>query len=369
MKTKLTYIVSDVNKSLAFEWIVNSIDHNKLDLRFILLNPEKSPLEDFLIGRNVKVIRFPINSLSQKVATFFKVYRYLKNEKPDIVHCHLFNASLIGLSAAKLAGIKKRVHTRHHSTYNHQNNRKGIFFDTVINYLSTDIVAISQNVQTILEEYENVPKRKIRLIHHGFDLETFANAKKEEIEGLRSKHEITGKPVIGVIARWIEWKGIQFIIPAFKKLLKDFPQAQLVLANARGPYKSQIDHLLSEIPKENYRVISFEENIFALYHTLDVYIHTPVDSQIEAFGQTYVEALAARIPSVFTLSGVANEFIEDGKNALVVPFQDSNSIYNSIKELMIGEEMIQNLISNGRKDVMRFQLEKMISKLETLYSD
>ena len=369
MSTKLIYIISDIHKSLAFEWIADQHDQSKFDLQFILLNSEPTPLEDFLVKKNIIVKRFPINSFVQKIKALSETYGYLKNVKPKIIHCHLFYASLIGLLAAKLVGIKKRIHTRHHSTYNHQYNRKGIYLDKLINYLSTDIVAISKNVQEILIEYENVPIQKIHLIHHGFDLEAFQNVDPKKVERLKSKYKITNGPVIGVIARWIEWKGIQYIIPAFKKLLKDYPEAILVLANANGPYKSRIEHLLTDLPKTSFRIITFEEDIFTLYHLFDFYVHTPIDSQIEAFGQTYVEALAAGIPSVFTLSGVAKEIIENRKNALVVPFMDCDTIYNSILELLKIETHTSSLIKIGKDSLRPFLLSNMIHNLHQLYDE
>jgi hypothetical protein len=60
----------------------------------------------------------------------------------------------------------------------------------------------------------------------------------------------------------------------------------------------------------------------------------PIDDTIEAFGQTYIEALISGVPSVFTLSGVASEFIENGKNALVVDYKNSEQISVAIDQIL-----------------------------------
>ncbi len=44
-------------------------------------------------------------------------------------------------------------------------------------------------------------------------------------------------------------------------------------------------------------------------------MHVTIGKHYEAFGQIYVEALAAGIPSVFTLTGIAPEIIEHEHNA------------------------------------------------------
>jgi glycosyltransferase involved in cell wall biosynthesis len=187
---------------------------------------------------------------------------------------------------------------------------------------------------------------------------------------LLSKYQLEGKaPIIGVISRYFELKGIQFIIPAFKKLLAVSPNAHLILANATGEYASVIQSFLEGVPGENYTQIRFEGDIAALYQTFDVFIHVPINSHIEAFGQTYVEALAAGVPSVFTLSGVAAEFIEHEKNALVVPFQKADAIYLAMMRLLEDGPLRSRLIEQGKIDVkQQFELAGMMQKLEELYA-
>jgi glycosyltransferase involved in cell wall biosynthesis len=127
--------------------------------------------------------------------------------------------------------------------------------------------------------------------------------------------------------------------------------------------------MLSRLPIDNYCEIAFEPDVFALYKLFDVYVHTPIDPELEAFGQTYVEALAAGVPSVFTLSGVAPEFIRHRRNALVVEFENSDLIYKAITELLSNEAMRKELISNGREDVKKmFSLKLLIERLERLYA-
>jgi glycosyltransferase involved in cell wall biosynthesis len=114
--------------------------------------------------------------------------------------------------------------------------------------------------------------------------------------------------------------------------------------------------------------IEFEKDLYSLYQLFDVYVHVPVDECAEAFGQTYVEALAAGIPSVFTLSGVAREFVKNEKNALVVPFKDTNAIYESIVRLLDNNHLAEQLSVQGKEDVNQlFVIDKMMNSLFLLY--
>jgi len=364
---RITYIISDINKAVAFEWIAAGLK-DKFSLSFILLNDGDTELETFLLQHDLPVTRVTMNIRASIFYGVFKVFSILRTTKPSVIHCHLFHATLIGLAAGWMSGIKKRIYTRHHSTYNHEYNKKGIWVDKLINWLSTDIVAISENVKKVLVEKEQVEPEKIHLIHHGFDLQCFEQVDSSRIGRITKQNKVRGKPVIGVIARWIEWKGIQYIIPAFSKLLQYFPSAHLVLANAKGPYKVELENQLSGLPDGSYTVIAFEHDLFALYQLFDVYVHTPINENIEAFGQTFVEALAAGVPSVFTQSGVATEFVEHKKNGLVVPYKDSQAIYESIKQLLSNTKLRSSIAMKGKESVGKFALVNMIHQLENIYS-
>ncbi len=370
MEKKITYIVSNINKAVSFEWVAENLDRRKYTISFLLIGAKPGYLYEWLKNNNIEVNFITYKSKNQLFWIFLKVFYFLFKSKPSVVHTHLFEANLVGLFAAKFLGIKKRIYTRHHSTFHHEYFPQAIKWDRIINWLATDIVAISENVRNVLLKYEDVDYRKIHLIHHGFDLSEFQSVTQERVELLTSKYGIekTKGPVIGVISRYTLWKGIQYIIPAFQRILDNYPDALLIIANANGPDKSFIQELLyKNIPSSNVLEIEFENDLFALYKLFDIYVHTPINSEIEAFGQTYVESLASGVPSIFTLSGVAAEFIRNEYNALVVEFEDANQIYNALLKLLNDRILCQSLIQRGTNSIQKFSLNNYIDKLDRLY--
>lgn len=369
MRKRICYIVSDVQKSLAFEWTSVGL-MGKYDLSFILLNAGDSPLEQFLRVREIGVVRIGYRGKRDFARALLKTVAVLRKMKPDVVHAHLLDAQLIGLTAAKVLGIRKRVYTRHNSNFHHVYHPSGVQYDRWSNRLSTHIVSISQSTDHTLSSLENVPPNKIRKIAHGFDFDSLTNVTADRIDLVRKKWKIPpNRPVVGVIARHIEWKGIQYVIPAFALLKKKYTNLELVLANASGPYSRKLAELLEQHGLSAI-TIPFEEDVAALYKTFSIYVHTPVDALAEAFGQTYVEALAVGVPSVFTLSGVAAEFIGDRGNAMVVPFRDVPSISVCMEILLQNEELRGQLVKKGMEDVFsRFGIEKMLARLEALYDE
>lgn len=367
---KICYIISDINKAVYFEQTAFQLRAKRIDSSYILINSSNGALHQFLIENDFVVHTLETDSLLKSRKAIRKCKQLLKEMSVTHVHCHLAQANWIGLWGAKLSGIKNRIYTRHSGEPLNLNWKERII-DKIQNRLATKIVSISQNIDDLLKK-QGVPDTKRVLIHHGFDLSRFSNQNSEDLTRLKQQYNPSNQiPVFGVIARWMKWKGIQYIIHAFEKLLKDYPNAQLYLfgASDNADYSFEISELLKQLPEQNIRIVSFENNVYDLYQLFDIYVHVPITPSCEAFGQTYVEALAAGVPSIFTLSGVAREFIVPEENALVVPFKDSQAIYDSMIRLLNDPLLCKKIASNGLKSVQGlFSFEDYILKLQELYS-
>jgi glycosyltransferase involved in cell wall biosynthesis len=366
--TKVVYIVSDIDKAVFFEHTALRMRDAGIDLSFILINSRNGALASFLQQQGFRVYFIEVGKLIFSWRQIFKSWRILRRERPDAVHCHLAQANFIGLISSFFAGVRIRIFTRH-AGKPLMLSRKEAFIDKLQNMLATRIVAITQVIKDLLIE-QGVSERKITIVHHGFDIDRMMRPDPSEVRRIKQQYNPDNKyPVVGVIARWMKWKGIQYTIPAFERLLKEYPDARLYLFNASNncDYSAEIAEMLQKLPKESYQTVPFEKNIYDLYHLFDLYVHVPVNPYCEAFGQTYVEALAAGIPSVFTLSGIAREFITD-ENAYVVDFENSEQIYQKMKAILLKEKDPEKLISNGQAVVLRmFTVEKYMATLLPLY--
>lgn len=363
-------IISDTNKSIAFEIIADGLKRSNFDCYYILIQKGESEFSQYLSNIGIDYTTLNINSKRDLLPTFIKVIRLIYSLKPKVVHTHLRIASILGLLAAKIMYVPIRLQTRHHSTLNYDYYPNGVKYDKLINLLSTHIISISEVVSGVLLNKEKVQKNKITIIPHGIDLSCFTNVPYERVSLLKKKYNLTNVngPVIGVISRYIELKGIQYIIPAFKKYKDINPGAHLILANAIGDYSSEVKNLLNtQLDSSDYTEVVFENDLYTFYRLFDFFIHVPVDENVEAFGQTYIEALAAGIPSIFTLSGIANQIITDDFNAIVVPFCSSNAIFEALIDLRDNKEKRLRLVRNGIESVQVFSADKYVQNHIKLY--
>lgn len=370
MPLKVCYIISLVHKANIFEWVAEELSSSHFEQIYILLHHENTEFEQNLRKKGLKIYRINYRSKKNMPAAILKMVKLLLHEKPDIVHTHLFEAGVAGQLAAKMAFVKRRIHTRHDATVHHDYYPNGVKYDKLTNRLATDVIAITDSVKKILMELEQVPEKKITVLHHGFRLDQFAKVDDVAVNELTQYYFPNGKPpqVIGVISRYMHWKGIEYTINAFAELLNDFPQAHLMLANADGPYWKELKALLSKLPPGSYTEIKFESRIFALYRLFDVFVHVPIDGRSEAFGQIYVEAMASGVPCVVTLSGIAHDYIKDGVNALVVPYKNSEAIAAKVKMLLSDKSLCKRLTTQASHDVdPPFTIYTHVKGLEALY--
>lgn len=365
---KVTYIISDIDKALAFEWVAIHLSKKQLKLNFILLNKGDSQLESFLRSNKFQVKRIKLYHGWKMIFTFFPLWLSLLKLRPDIIHTHLRYASLLGITAGYFSGIKTRIHTRHHAASNHHYYPHAVKQDKWVSKLSTKIVSISDVVTDVLVNWEKTESEKVIKIPHGFDLKLFEDMPSENVAKLKVKYITEGKnPVIGMISRYLELKGINYCIDAFKELLITEPNAFLVLANANGPDRLTIQSKLNELPDNTFIEIKFEPDIASLYRLFDIFVHIPISKHSEAFGQTYIEALAAGIPSIFTISGIACEFVKHKENAWVVPYKDSKSVLNGMNLILSDPILRTRLSSTPIHALSEYSLGLYIKRLYSLY--
>lgn len=373
MRAKVLVIVFNLDRALEHEWYAQLMDRSKYEIHFALIKQCDGFLAGFLEKEGIPVHRFGYSGKKGLPLLSWRLFRLIKRERFHIVHAHLFEASIAGMIGAWMARVPIRIVTRHHSDFHHVNSGLAVMLDRMVNVLATHLVAVSENVQRILVEWEFVKRDKITLIPHGIKLESFGPkaVSAERIAEVRSKLKIdNGLQVIGVVSRFIEWKGVQYIIEAFKILLKSKSDTILVLANALGPYKQAVLARLKELPESSYRLVEFEKDMPALYLNFDCFVHVPISATSEAFGQTYIEALASGVPSVVTISGVALEYAKNGVNCLVVPYKDAQAISNAVCSILDKKIDVSLMVEEGLNVAQRgYDYRKKYNSLDKLYTD
>jgi len=234
--------------------------------------------------------------------------------------------------------------------------------------MSTTIIATCSNVRDCLTDLESVDPTKVRTLEYRLGTEGFRHVSEERLAAVRSRYNLLStQRIVGMITRFAWWKGVEYGIEAFTRFLQIDPDAVLVIAKAVGPHEPVVRPLLDSIPKRNYRLIEHEQDVEALYNTFDALMHLPVTAGVEAWGQVYVESMAAGVPLVCTRSGIGNDLLVDGENCLVVRYRDSEATFDGLARLTSDESLRSSIIVNARNAAMRYSRTPDLNTLDFLY--
>jgi glycosyltransferase involved in cell wall biosynthesis len=243
-------------------------------------------------------------------------------------------------------------------------------YDRIANAFATRVIAQSAVTYRVLTEWEHVKPERVVCLDLPLDIQQLHHPDQRDVDLLRARYNPDHRyPVVGVIARWIELKGVQYIIPAFERLLKEHPDALLLLFNPTGNYHDAVSTLVDTLPPRNVRVVPYETMNEALYQVFDVFVHVPTDALAESMGCVYAEALAAGVPSIFTLSGMVTSLVEHMTHCYIVPYKDSEAIFQALRTLVNDRDLARRLGERGRSVVPpTLWPEAHVKALEELYA-
>lgn len=328
---------------------------------FILLHAERPQMMDEMRGKGFAVewIRYDDRKRKRDMLLALpRLWWSIRKHRPDIVHCNLFDDSLPGLIAARLAGIKRRIITRQDTGFHWLHARRWMALDRLNNRLATHIIAISGENQRFMVEQEGAPAHKITLVHNGIPPAPTTRQDPAVVAELRRRCGIGPEHlVIGNVARYVPWKGHRHLLEAVADLVGEYPNLRLLLCG-RGAGRPAMEQLAADLGIRGHVVFIDRiepADMPSFYGLLDIYLH---GATLEPFGLVYAEAMMNGVPVVSTPTGAASDAIVNEQNGVLVNEASGTALAHGIRRLMrldrraVGEE--------GKRTAMRmFHFDRM----------
>jgi glycosyltransferase involved in cell wall biosynthesis len=291
----------------------------------------------------------------------WQLYKFLKKEKPFIVHTHTPKAGTVGMIAAMFAGVPNRLHTIAGLPLLEVNGFKRKLLNVVekITYAcATKIYPNSYGLMEIVIKQKFCKPEKIKVIGQGssngintnyFNPELFSDENKQK---LKTTLRINSNDFVFIfVGRLVRDKGINELVSSFKKISNLNKNVKLLLV---GSPESDLDPLdqttLEEILLNNNIIsVGFQTDVRPYFAISDCLVFP---SYREGFPNVVMQAGAMGLPSLVSDINGCNEIVIDGKNGIIIPPKDTNSIEQSMKIIM-NENLLRNQMrSNCRKMIV-----------------
>jgi len=257
-----------------------------------------------------------------------RLWRLLRNERPDVVHGVLPLANVMAALAGRAAGVPLVITSRR-ALNTHQERVRGWRFADKLGFALSDVVIANSNaVREDTLRREGGEPEKIKVIHNGIHLPDLRDPEKIRKEVRAELGIPQTAPVLITVANLIPYKGHFELIRALALVQAEYPDVQLlVVGEDRGigaalkadAIRLRVDHCV--------QWLGLRSDVRRLLAASDLYVSA---SHEEGFSNALLEALAAGKEVVATRVGGNTEMLEDGDLGYLVDAGCPDSLAEAI---------------------------------------
>lgn len=370
-RIKVLYIISLLGKRGGAEKNVYELARNLDSKRFIpyvIALKGKELIEDLKSNGIYADVAGVDKILSlDAVKKAWKLFRFIRKEKIQIVVTYHHDADIWAGITAKLAGVPVIISNRRDLGF--QLGKKHVRFYRLFNRFFTRIISVSNAVKDEIIKREWTAPDKIVTIYNGVRPEDYQyNGSSEDITALKKSFGIEPyEKVIGMMGSFRPVKGHTYLIRAIHEILKSHKNIKVFLAGYnKTAYFQEVRQLISELGLERFFVIPGDvDNITEVLSIFDIFV---LPSLSEGMSNALLEAMSAGKPVIATDVGGNPEVAVKNKTGILIPPEDSHALAKALHELLNGENLCKSMGKAGQMRAHRdFSLSKMIAKNEELY--
>ena len=271
----------------------------------------------------------------------------------DVIHAHdwlvayaaktlknSYNIPIVSTIHATEAGRNSGIHDEQQRYINDT--------EWMLTYESSEVIVNSNYMKSELQRLFGLPYEKINVVPNGVNLNLFNGVERDY--NFRRKYAMDNEKIILFMGRLVYEKGIQHLISAMPKILEGYKDSKLVIAGKGG----MIDELREQVKflgisnKVYFAGYMNGKDVQKMYKAADISVFP---STYEPFGIVALEAMLAENPVVVSDIGGLNEIVQHRENGMKTYCGNSNSIADSILELLYDHKLCADMTKKAKNKV------------------
>jgi glycosyltransferase involved in cell wall biosynthesis len=282
----------------------------------------------------------------------------IRNTGPDVVHSHLLDANFYSSIACRILSVP-HVCTEHGDVLV-DHSPAGRLKYVLLSRNSRAVVCVSK---TVLEAAckKGIRRTNLEMIHNGIHFPEPGTSTFREEFGIPGTSLL-----IGNVANLYPVKGQRYLVLAFEKLLRIFPESHLVIVG-RGMEREKLESLASRIgiPEDRFILTGFRGDVGNILSAMDVYAQPSLS---EGLPVALLEAMSCGIPVVATDVGGIHEVLNGNRHGVLVTPGSWESLFEVLRKMAEDIGPFRRLAEESRRHVREnFSLRAMARRYIETY--
>lgn len=337
-----------------------------VDAQMILLvNPDNDMQEyvDLLTARHIPVHRMVIQRHTDLMIVR-RLMRVLHDLKPDIVHTHLIHADLFGTLAARLAGVRIVISSRHNDdAFRYRLPLR--LLNRLFWRMTNAGIGISDSITRFSIDVEGARPSQMQRIHYGLELVQPLDKGAARAALLKEFGLNPDAILVGMACRLVEQKGVAYGLEAFARLKDTFPNTHLLIAG-EGSLRESLEAQTKTLGLDGrVRFLGWRADTPRFLAGLDILLSP---SLWEGFGLVLLEAMAQQTPIIASnVSAIPEVVVNESTGLLVLP-RDVEALTEALARLLADKPLRAHMGLMGRERAEDdFNAARMVDETLALY--
>jgi len=297
----------------------------------------------------------------------FRLARFLRRGKFQIVHTHDLYSNLLGIPAARIARVPVIISSQRDLGHLDLYKTSRRIWLRRLQKMSAVVLTNANAVRDAILTENCFPPGMVRVIYNGVELERFRSASRNRAWLGLGENVENEKWIVLVGSMYSDVKGHPWLIDAAPSVVQEFPEVRFVLVGdgvQRAEFEKQTERLGLA---KHFSFLGRRDDVPAILACCDIGV---LPSRAEGLPNAVLEYLAAGLPTVASTVGGNVEIIKDDETGLLVPAEDASALAAAVLRILKEPGLAATLRRNGQSLVAtNFSFQRMIDRTDQLYTE
>ena len=348
----------------AERWILALAKHlDPQQVRCDLAISSEPSNQDLELTRQYKQLGLATHEIAMRgkfdLSAISKLANVLRDQEFDLIHTHGYKSDIIGLLAARKAGIPCVITPHGFSTHMDFKLRIFSWLGGKALRRATKVVPLSTQLMKDCEQL-GVPENKMLYIQNGVDL--------SEVEAQEKPVRAPDAPKrVGFVGQLISRKNVFDLLAVFDALHAKHPSTRLIILGD-GDQRAELEAHAQTLPsKDDIEFLGFRNDRLELLKSFDLFAMT---STLEGIPRCLMEATAAEIPvAAYDIPGI-DQLVTHETTGLLAPLGDRQQLLQHWETMLYDAETARKLATAAKQFVYEnYSAQRMANEYTALFKD